>query len=68
MNERITIPTGTELNYGTHEDSDFITLTKAVVAIVIGKLANGAVQVQLLDEYGQPMEPPLYYHQPTQPQ
>lgn len=61
----ILIPEGTELNFGVHEDSDGITLTTDVRAIILEPKKNGAILVQLLDNNGEKIGDLLYFHQPA---
>jgi hypothetical protein len=65
VGQRITIPKDTELNHGTHEDSDHLTLTKDVRAQVLELENNGAIKVQLLNRWNQPIGDPIYFHQPA---
>lgn len=63
---RITIPAGTEVNFGLSEDSDSIVLDAPKEAEVMGEVRYGALPVQLIED-GQPMPPTLYFHQPEVP-
>ncbi len=66
LGDRIRIAVGTELNHGVHEDSDHLTLTRDVQAVVVGLERNGAILVKLINpDNGKPIEPPVYYHQPA---
>ncbi|MFZ5845030.1 MAG: hypothetical protein ACOY0S_01005 [Patescibacteria group bacterium] len=54
----ITIPAGTMLNRGLHEDDDFFVADKNLTVLVIGA-CPGALRV-VIPETGEA----LYYHQP----
>ncbi len=56
---KITIPPGTALNRGAHEDSDFVITNEKLRLPVVGT-AQGSLLVRLLDEV-------FHYHQPEQP-
>ncbi|OGG21101.1 hypothetical protein A3D03_02595 [Candidatus Gottesmanbacteria bacterium RIFCSPHIGHO2_02_FULL_40_13] len=60
---QITVPAGTELNYGYHEDSDSVITNIPTDILVIGVLKNGALPVKLLQN-GIPGEETLFFHQP----
>lgn len=60
---QITVPIGTELNAGYHEDSDSNVVLKPTTLLVIEEKQNGALPVRLIED-GNLGEEILYYHQP----
>ena len=60
----ISIPEGTELNSGVHNDGDPLNLERDVEAEVMTGLIEGSITVKILDENGEPIEPPVSFHQP----
>jgi len=60
----ISIPEGTELNSGVHNDGDPLTLERDVEAEVVTELIDASITVRILDDDGEPIEPPVSFHQP----
>ena len=61
----ITLPAGTELNFGPSEDSDSVVALKDIKVLVMneGEVQEGAVQVRIIQD-GQPDSRVLFFHQP----
>jgi hypothetical protein len=62
---KITLPAGTEINGGTHEDGDPFLVEKDTHALVVGPLVDNALPIQII-ENGQPVGGILFFHQPEQ--
>ena len=60
----IVIPSGTMLNFGKHEDSDYIVLDANTHALVVGPTEDHAIPIQITLANGELSFEPLFYHQP----
>ena len=60
----IVIPSGTMLNFGKHEDSDYIVLGANTHALVVGPTEDHAIPVQIMLSNDEWSTEALFYHQP----
>jgi len=62
----ITIPPGTELNFGPSEDSDSVgVVQEPVTARVLGSVTEGALPIQIVEQ-GVAVGGTIYFHQPPE--
>ena len=64
--KQIEVAPGTHLNYGLHEDSDFVVVQEPIMAEIAGPYANGAIPVRILED-GKAGDEVLFFHQPEPP-
>lgn len=65
--ELLTVPIGTELNYGPSEDSDSVRAKDPLELTVVGKSRDGSLLVRIILEDGQESDELFYFHQPEPP-
>ncbi|PIQ73870.1 hypothetical protein COV58_00195 [Candidatus Roizmanbacteria bacterium CG11_big_fil_rev_8_21_14_0_20_36_8] len=63
--EIISVPIGTELNFGPSEDSETLgVVQRPIRAQIIGPLTEGAYPINLIDEQPPLNQQRIYWHQP----